>query len=239
MARKPKTPKVSKEAVKAAASRAEKRSRGEEPDEEKKIPIDPAIVRFSTEEPTTKGSAAHEKIHGSSLYSPSHDERAAELCAAGATDDQLADEFGVSVRTVNRWKVAHPTFRHSIKDAKDVADERVKRSLYHKALGIEYEEMQAIKLKRVIYEDGKRKLEEEYVEMVPVKKFVAPDTTAGIFWMKNRKSQEWREVSKVEHGQPGDFDTMSDEDLKNYILSEQEMLQESKRVSRGKPSTKH
>lgn len=238
MARKTKTPKVSKEAVKAAAERAEKRSKGETV-EDKKIPVDPPILRLTAEDADAAEPAAHDKIHGSSRYDPSHDERAAELCSSGATDDQLAEEFGVSVRTVNRWKVAHPTFRHSIKDAKDIADDRVKRSLYHKALGIEYEEMQAIKLKRVTYEDGKRKLEEEYIEMVPVKKFMPPDTTASIFWMKNRQSHNWRDVHKHEHGEPGDFDTMDDDQLRQYIRTEQEVLIEPARIAKGKSSTKH
>lgn len=244
MKRKPtKTPKVSKKAVEAAAARAEARSKGEEI-EDVKIPIDPTIIRSGSSseadagEGTDRTSPKRERGRPT-LYKPEYAVRAAELCDGGATDQDLAHEFDVSLKSINRWKAAHNEFRLALKDNKPIADDRVQRSLYHKAVGAEYEETQAIKLKRTIYEDGKRVREEEYVELVPVRKAIPADTTAAIFWLKNRRSQEWREVSKVEHGQPGDFDTMSDEDLKNYILSEQEMLQESKRVSRGKPSTKH
>lgn len=235
MARKPKTPKISKRAVKDAADRAEKRSKGEEI-VEPKVPISPVIVSMGTEEE----AKAEEKLRGRPTdYDPSYDAIAEEMCMAGATDDQLAERFDVSQRTINRWKVAQPTFRQAIKDAKDVADERVKRCLYHKAMGIEYEELQPIKLKRVTYEDGKRVKEEEYIELVPVKKFMPPDTTAQIFWMKNRKRQDWQDVQKHEHGHPGDFDTMDDDQLADYIAAEQEALLESKRAAKGKPSTKH
>ena len=32
----------------------------------------------------------------------------------------------------------------------------------------------------------------------PIRKFYPPDTTAAIFWLKNRKSQEWRDIKAVE-----------------------------------------
>lgn len=218
--------------VKAAADRAEKRAKGI-PIEEPKVAIDPEILRAAEAEDDTP------KLGRPTEYDPAFDDKAKALCEGGAKDDELAEEFGVSVRTINRWKVAHPTFRQSIKDAKDIADERVKRSLYHKALGVEYEEMQAIKLKKITYADGKKVSEEEFIELVPIKKFMPADTTAGIFWLKNRKRQEWQDVQKHEHGQPGDFDTMSDEELNAHIEAESRELAESRKSVKGKPATKH
>lgn len=213
--------------IKAAADRAEKRAKGELPDETPRVPIDPIIEAAPTVD-------AAPKIGRPTDYDPSFDERAAELCEGGAKDEELAEAFDVSVRTINRWKVANPTFRHAIKDAKSVADERVKRSLYHKALGVEYEEMQPIKLKRVKYEDGKRVSEEEFVELVPVKKFVPADTTAGIFWLKNRQSQHWRDVQKHEHGNPGDFDDMTKEELDAFIEKESAQLRKVRGSDKAK-----
>ena len=218
--------------VKAAADRAEKRAKGE-PIEMPKIAIDPHIERttIDREEAPKRGRATD--------YDPSFDARAAELCEGGAKDDELAEEFGVSSRTINRWKVAHPSFRQSLKDAKGVADERVKSSLYHKAMGVEYEEMQAIKLKTVTYKDGKRVSEEERIELVPVKKFMPADTTAAIFWLKNRQSQAWRDIHKHEHGQPGDFDNMSPDELDQFIASETEALRAPEKSVKPASKTKH
>lgn len=196
--------------VKAAAERAEKRSKGEKP-VEAKIDIDPAIA---------SADEIKAALGRPSKYKPEYAVRAAELCEAGATDDQLADEFGVAQKTINRWKVAHADFRQSIKDAKAPTDDRVQRTLYHRAMGGEVEEQVPIKLKRIKYVDGRKVAEEEYVEMVTVKKFIPPDTTAAIFWLKNRRAKDWRDVHKHEHGDVGAFDHYTDDDLAKYVRDE-------------------
>jgi hypothetical protein len=147
-------------------------------------------------------------------------EQARFLCHRGATDTDLAEFFGVTERTINRWKVAHPEFSSAMVRGKEAADDRVVDRLYHKAMGIEYEEAVPIKLKDVLYENGKRVSEKERIEVVMVKKVIPPDTTAMIFWLKNRRKDEWRDVHQLEHGRPGDFDQMSTEELKEYIRGE-------------------
>jgi hypothetical protein len=142
------------------------------------------------------------------------------LCRNGATDDDLAEFFGISTRTVNRWKSMHPEFLAALVRGKDAADDRVEERLYHKAMGFEYEEAHPIKLKEVLYENGKRLKETERVEVVMVKKVVVPDTTAMIFWLKNRRKDRWRDVHQHEHGRPGEFDQMSDDELRQYITLE-------------------
>lgn len=142
----------------------------------------------------------------------------AELCARGATDVELAQVLEVTQRTLNRWKVIHPEFAEALRRGKEPADERIVNSLYHKAQDREIEEEQAIKLKTVTYGDnGKRLKEEERVEVVTVKKFIPGDTTAMIFWLKNRRAQEWRDVHKHEHGKAGAFDHLDDKALDDYI----------------------
>lgn len=123
-------------------------------------------------------------------YDPAYDEQAGKLCALGATDEEMADFFNVSVRTIHRWKIAHPTFCHAIKIAKEAADDRVERSLYQMATGHYVKEQQAFKLKK-----GK---DEEEVEVVDVERFVAPEVPAAIFWLKNRRKDQWRDVSRQE-----------------------------------------
>ena len=71
------------------------------------------------------------------------------------------------------------------------------RSLYHKAIGYSYDAV------KIFMPAGAT--EPVYA---PYREHVPPDTTACIFWLKNRRQQEWRDVHKHEHGQPQDFDNM-------------------------------
>lgn len=139
-----------------------------------------------------------------SNYKPEYATLAAKLCKLGATDTDLADFFEVSVRTIANWQARHPDFVQALKSGKTEADDRVERSLYQKAVGYEYD---AVKIFQ--YEGSP--------VIVPYRERVPPDTTAAIFWLKNRRQQEWRDVHKHEHGGPGDFDRMSDDELREFI----------------------
>ena len=119
-----------------------------------------------------------------SKYEPDFAKQAAKLCALGATDADLADFFEVNTSTIWRWSGQHEDFCNALKNGKDTADERVERSLYQRAIGYEYD---AVK----IFQDKGSPL------VVPYREKVAPDTTACIFWLKNRRKAEWRD--KIEH----------------------------------------
>lgn len=99
----------------------------------------------------------------------------------GLTDEQIAGNMGVSRSTLNSWKDRYPDILDALKKGKEIVDRQVENALLKKALGYEYEE---IKEK---YEFG------ELSERTVTKKQVAPDTTAQIFWLKNRKPKDWRD----------------------------------------------
>lgn len=120
-----------------------------------------------------------------SKYKPEFAAQAAKLCALGATDAQLADFFEVAVSTINLWKVQHPEFSESLKIPKSSADERVEQSLYRRAMGYEHDEVDI----RVV---------EGQIVQTPIRKYYPPDTTAAIFWLKNRNPDQWRETKAVE-----------------------------------------
>lgn len=120
-------------------------------------------------------------------YSPEYAEQARKLCLLGATDIQVADFFDVDVRTVHRWKNSHPEFCHSLKAGKEEADAQVERSLFQRAMGFEHD---AVKI--FMPAGAESPVHAKYRE------FVIPDTTACIFWLKNRKSEQWRDKSEVE-----------------------------------------
>lgn len=113
--------------------------------------------------------------------------QAEKLCALGATDLELADFFEINIATLYRWKHDFPKFCEALKGGKAESDERVQRSLYHKAVGYSFDSV------KIMQYEG------EPIE-VPYREHVAPDTTAAIFWLKNRRPAEWRERHDVNHG---------------------------------------
>jgi len=121
-------------------------------------------------------------------YKQEYAKQAMKLAELGATDQEVADFFDIDVRTVYRWKHDQEEFCQALKAGKDVADDRVERSLYQKAIGYEQEEV------KIFMPQGR----EEPV-YAPFRAKVAPDTTAAIFWLKNRRSQDWRDKQEVEH----------------------------------------
>lgn len=112
----------------------------------------------------------------------------------GATDQELADAFGVSVRTIYSWKHEYEEFSSALKVAKEAADERVERSLFQKAIGYEQEEV------KIFMPSGADK-----PVYAPFRAKIAPDTTAAIFWLKNRRSGAWKDKHEVEHSATGDL----------------------------------
>lgn len=119
-------------------------------------------------------------------YDPVYAEQAEKLCQLGATDMEVADFFGVEVRTVYRWKAKFPEFSHALKVGKQASDDRVERSLFARANGYEHDEVDI----RVVGGE---------IVQTPIRKYYPPDTTAAIFWLKNRRSAEWRDKVNHEH----------------------------------------
>lgn len=118
-------------------------------------------------------------------------DQAFKLCLLGATDEDLADFFGVTPQTINNWKKSHEAFFESLKAGKDEADSRVADSLYNRALGYTHD---AVKI-AVDANTGAEKA-------VPYLKHYPPDTTACIFWLKNRQRAHWRDKQDHEHSGP-------------------------------------
>lgn len=101
----------------------------------------------------------------------------------GLIDEQIAHNMGITTKTLYEWKNKYGEISEALKKGKEVIDRQVENALLKRALGYAYDE--------TTYEDG--------VETKRVTKEVAPDTTAQIFWLKNRKPAEWRD--KIEQQQ--------------------------------------
>ena len=107
-----------------------------------------------------------------------------KLCAFGHTDFEIAGFFTISLGTLVAWKARHPEIGTAFKVGKEVADDRVERSLYSRATGYSHE---AVK----IFNDKGAVTKVDYIEHMP------PDTGACIFWLKNRRQELWKDRREV------------------------------------------
>ena len=106
-----------------------------------------------------------------SKYLPEYEDQAFKFCLLGCDNRRLAELFDVALPTLEGWIANIPEFSLSLKKGRDWADSEIAASLYRKARGYKDEEG----------------------------KYWPPDTTAQIFWLKNRQAYHWRDKQEVEH----------------------------------------
>lgn len=104
----------------------------------------------------------------------------------GLTDEQIAHNMGISRKTLAEWKNKYSDISDTLKKGKEIVDIQVENALLKRALGYEY------------VETTKELTDLGLTVTKQVTKQVAPDTTAQIFWLKNRKPQEWRDKKETE-----------------------------------------
>lgn len=88
----------------------------------------------------------------------------------GLTDDVIADNIGISRSTLYEWKRKYTDISDALKESKEVADRKVENALFNSAVGF-------------VGPDGK---------------YYPPNITAMIFWLKNRKPNNWRDMKHVD-----------------------------------------
>ena len=117
----------------------------------------------------------------------------------GLTEEQIAKNMGVSRSTLSDYKVKYPDILRAIKNSKEVADREVENALFNKATGYTVKLKKPMKVRHVEYDEvsGRKIAEYERIEYIEEEVHVPADTTAQIFWLKNRKSNEWRDKVTV------------------------------------------
>lgn len=129
----------------------------------------------------------------------------------GLTDEQIATNIGIAYSTLRDWRDKYPALSAALKKGKEVVDRQVENALLQRALGYEYTET----TREYIPELGEMHVTKK------VTKQVAPDTTAQIFWLKNRKPQEWRDKRDVDLSGSisinNPFEELTTEELKKLI----------------------
>ena len=124
----------------------------------------------------------------------------------GLTDEQIATNMGIVAKTLYEWKKKYSAISEALKRGKEVIDMEVENAMLNKAMGFTVIVKKSYKVKDVIYEDGRKVRETERIEMVDEEQYIPPDTTAQIFWLKNRKPAEWRDKQNVEIEQSKPFE---------------------------------
>ena len=112
------------------------------------------------------------------LYRAELCELARNYCLLGATNADLAGFFDVTTRTIDNWIAVHSEFATAVRDARAIADARVARCLYERAVGYEHT------VERTVWHLGKERPVREKVRL-------PPDTRACMFWLRNRQPQYW------------------------------------------------
>ena len=104
----------------------------------------------------------------------------------GLTDEQIAKNIGISTVTFYDWLKKYPNISKSLKKGKAPVDFEVENALYKRAVGFEYEETET--LIEEVNGETKKKVKR-------IKRTALPDTSAIIFWLKNRKPEQWRKMN--------------------------------------------
>ncbi|AJA50073.1 hypothetical protein CPAST_c40440 [Clostridium pasteurianum DSM 525 = ATCC 6013] len=146
----------------------------------------------------------------------------------GLTDKQIANNLGIGLTTFYKHKKEHSEVSEALKKGKEIIDFEVENALLKRALGYKYTE---VTKELMLKKDARgRPLEDihgfpvyEMVVTKTVKKEVAPDTTAQIFWLKNRKQQQWRDKQELQHSGNvtinNPYKDLSTEELKKLAAS--------------------
>ena len=119
-------------------------------------------------------------------YSPDYCPIAYKFCLLGATNEDLAELFKVALSTVSHWLAHRPDFHKAVQEGRDVADADVAFSLLQKAKGFTHPDVKVLAIAGEAQE-------------VTYNRYFPPDTQAAIFWLRNRRRKQWREVIEHEH----------------------------------------
>ena len=122
-------------------------------------------------------------------YDPSLLPQIEKICATyGSTIEQLAEFLGVNVDSIYEWQNKYPEFSEAIRNGKQIANARVERALYERAIGYSH------KSEKLFYD----KETGEVIRAETTEQY-APDTRACESWLFNRDPERWKNRQQIEH----------------------------------------
>ena len=128
----------------------------------------------------------------------------------GLTDEQIAGNIGINTSTLYDWKNKFSEISEALKKGKEVVDIQVENALLKRALGYDFQETRV------------EKSDKDGTKIIQTLKHIPADTTAQIFWLKNRRPDLWRDKQNIEHsGQINNpFADLSTEELRKLADAE-------------------
>ena len=128
----------------------------------------------------------------------------------GLTDEQIAGNIGINTSTLYDWKNKFPKISEALKKGKEVVDIQVENALLKRALGYEFQETRV------------EKSDKDGTKIIQILKHIPADTTAQIFWLKNRRPDKWRDKPP---GVNGPNDEVKEDELSKSLREMAEELE--------------
>lgn len=138
----------------------------------------------------------------------------------GLTDVQIAKNMGISRDTLYEWKKKYPDISDTLKKGKEIADYEVENALYKRATGYEYKE----RVQDIIKNNATGEIEKSRIRII--ERHVPPDTTAQIYWLKNRQPAKWGDRKE----KAGSTDAETASPMQQLVNS----INEASRIRKGK-----
>lgn len=135
------------------------------------------------------------------------------MAKMGAIDTEIAEHIGISISAYYQWRNKNPRFLEALNQGKALWDARVEATLARKAVGYRYTEQQVVKLRDTVGDAVY-----ERIEIVDVEREMPPDTTASIFWLKNRDPNRWRDRHQIDVDQTVTVDAEG-EDVRGLAMA--------------------
>ncbi len=136
-------------------------------------------------------TAAISKSHAT-VFLPDFPEQVKAIAMRGVSDDEMAQQFGISEKLMQDWKRFYPDFAKAIDDGRTHADVRVVQALFHRAIGYSHPEVKLAQF------------EGEFTDERIVDKHYPPDFGAIKYWLNNRQREHWKD--RTEHAVGGSKD---------------------------------
>jgi hypothetical protein len=167
-----------------------------------------------------KGGAVYVRASHKDWHSKEQLEKLQSWARDGLTDDQIASNVGCSRSTLNEWKKRYSDISDALKKGKTVVNVEVENALLKKALGttVKTTQFKMVKIDKDVLQAKRNQFANAYkldhpdktrreimiatalavptYERIPVVETVqevAPDTSAAIFWLKNRLPEKYRD----------------------------------------------
>ena len=137
------------------------------------------------------GSSSRPKIRGNGkVYDDTIPGRIYLMACLGSTQLQMGQMIGVDVSTVNIWINKHPECMEQYEAGKLFFEAGMEKSVIQRALGYMVKETRTTK--------GKDKNGQPIEQVTVSEKHIPGDPSSQQFWLKNKKPDEWQELSKVQ-----------------------------------------